>query len=72
MFNGAGNLVTSNREKAEVLDVFFASFFTGKVCPQASQVPEHPSRVWGSDVVATVDEERVRNHLTHLDIHKPM
>lgn len=51
---------------------FFASVFTGKVFPQASQVPEHPSRVWGSEVVATVEEERVRNHLTHLDIHKLM
>ncbi|KFP51828.1 RNA-directed DNA polymerase from mobile element jockey, partial [Cathartes aura] len=26
----------------------------------------------GSEAVATVEEERVRNHLTHLDIHKPM
>ena len=71
LFNGAGDLVASDREKAEVLRCPFCLIFHGKVCPQASQFPENPSRACGGEAVATVEEESLRNHLTHLDIHKP-
>ncbi|KAK4811153.1 hypothetical protein QYF61_019784 [Mycteria americana] len=67
LFNGAGDLVTSNREKAEVFTAFFASVFTGKACPEAFQVLESPSSICGSEAVPTAKEERVGEHLTHLD-----
>ena len=42
----AKETVTGNREKPEVLNAFFASVFTDKSCPQASDVPEPPSSLW--------------------------
>lgn len=43
LLSGAGDLVTRNMEKAQVLNAFFLSVFSGKVCPLASQVCESPS-----------------------------
>lgn len=36
--------------KVKVLYAFFASGFTGKLCSQASQLPDANTRVWGSEV----------------------
>lgn len=49
---------------------FFASVFTGKACPQASQVPEPSGRVWGSEALLIVQEDTVRDHLNQFDIYK--
>lgn len=38
--NGAGTLVAKDRQKTEVLIVFFALIFTGKTGLQESQTPE--------------------------------
>ena len=40
-------------EKAEILYTFFASVFTGKVCPQASQISNSSGRDWKSDPLLT-------------------
>lgn len=61
--SGAGRLITS--DKAEIFTAFFASVFTGKACPQASWVLQ----VCRSEVVPTVEEERVTDQLTLLDIY---
>ena len=70
--SGAGNLMRSYKEKTEVLNALFVSVFTGKACPQVSQVPEPSSRICGSKPIPTVEEERVRDHLSLLCIHKSM
>lgn len=43
--------------------------FTSKTCPLVSQVTELLA-VCGSEAAPTAEEERVQDHLTHLDIHK--
>ena len=69
----AGDVATRDMEKAEILDAFFwPPFSTGRACPQGSQVPEPASRVCGHEAVPTVKEDRVKNHLSQLDIHESM
>lgn len=40
LLSGAGSLATKDVEKAEVLNTFFASVFTGSIGLQESQDPE--------------------------------
>lgn len=49
LVNGEGDLVKSNREKAEDRNAFFflPQVCTGRVCPQVSQVPETLIRIHG-------------------------
>ncbi|KAK4828703.1 hypothetical protein QYF61_000541 [Mycteria americana] len=58
-----------NVEKAEVLDKFFTSVFTGMICHQESQTPESHGKVWSKDNLPSVEENPVREHLNKLDIH---
>lgn len=46
--------------------------FTSKACPLASQVTELLAESVGVEAAPTAGEERVQDHLTHLDIHKSM
>ncbi|KAK4831209.1 hypothetical protein QYF61_016046 [Mycteria americana] len=67
-----GKLVTTDEEKAEVLNNFFASVFTGKLSSHTSQVDGPQDGDWGSKVPPTVREAQVRDHLRNLNICKSM
>ena len=59
-------------EKAEVLNAFFTSFFTGQTSLQDSQTPETRGKVWGKEDLHPVEEDQVREHLSKPDIRKSM
>ncbi|GAB0184878.1 mitochondrial enolase superfamily member 1 [Grus japonensis] len=68
--NETGNLVTQDMEKAEVLNDFFASVFTGKCLSHTAQVAE--GRDWENTEPPTVGEDQVREYLRNLKVHKSM
>ncbi|GAB0182400.1 mitochondrial enolase superfamily member 1 [Grus japonensis] len=57
-------------EKAEVLNDFFASVFTGKCLSHTAQVTE--GRDWENAEPPTVGEDQVREYLRNLKVHKSM
>ncbi|GAB0179618.1 mitochondrial enolase superfamily member 1 [Grus japonensis] len=65
-----GDLVTQDMEKAEVLNDFFASVFTGKCLSHTAQVTE--GKDWENEEPPTVGEDHVRDHLRNLKVHKSM
>ncbi|GAB0191389.1 mitochondrial enolase superfamily member 1 [Grus japonensis] len=65
-----GDLVTQDMEKAEVLNDFFASVFTGKCLSHAAQVAE--GRDWENAEPPAVGEDQVREYLRNLKVHKSM
>ncbi|GAB0178494.1 mitochondrial enolase superfamily member 1 [Grus japonensis] len=65
-----GELVTQDMEKAEVLNDFFASVFTGKCLRHTAQVTE--DRDWENAEPPTVGEDQVREYLRNLKVHKSM
>ncbi|KAK4814550.1 hypothetical protein QYF61_023749 [Mycteria americana] len=67
-----GYLVTQDTEKAEVLNDFFASVFTGKCPSHTAQVAEGKGRDWENEEPATVGEDQVQDHLRNLKVHKSM
>ncbi|GAB0207787.1 mitochondrial enolase superfamily member 1 [Grus japonensis] len=70
LWNEMGDLVAQDMEKAEVLDDFFASVFTGKCSSHTAQVTE--GRHWENAEPPTVGEDQVRDHLRNLKVHKAM
>ncbi|GAB0201619.1 class II histocompatibility antigen, B-L beta chain-like [Grus japonensis] len=72
LWNETGDLVTWDMEKAEVLNDFFASVFTGKGSSHAAQVTEGKGRDWENEEPPTVGEGQVREHLRNLKVHKSM
>ncbi|GAB0189955.1 mitochondrial enolase superfamily member 1 [Grus japonensis] len=59
-------------EKAEVLNDFFASVFTGKCLSHTAQVTEGKGRDWENAELPTVGEDQVREYLRNLKVHKSM
>ncbi|KAK4823975.1 hypothetical protein QYF61_008594 [Mycteria americana] len=58
--------------KAEVLNNFFASVFTGSLSSHNSQVEGPQDRDWESKVPPTVREDQVHDHLRNLNRLKSM
>ncbi|GAB0186611.1 mitochondrial enolase superfamily member 1 [Grus japonensis] len=68
--NETGNVVTQDMEKAEVLNDFFASVFTGKYSSHTAQVTE--GRDWENAEPPTAGEDQVQEYLRNLKVHKSM
>ncbi|GAB0191850.1 mitochondrial enolase superfamily member 1 [Grus japonensis] len=68
--NEMGDLVTQDMEKAEVLNDFFASVFTGKCLSHTAQITE--GRDWENAELPTVGEDQVQEYLRNLKVHKSM
>ncbi|GAB0190489.1 mitochondrial enolase superfamily member 1 [Grus japonensis] len=59
-------------EKAEVLNDFFASVFTGKYSSHTAQVAEGKGSDWENEELPTVGEDQVRDYLRNLKVHESM
>ncbi|GAB0196236.1 mitochondrial enolase superfamily member 1 [Grus japonensis] len=70
LWNETGDLITQDMEKAEVLNDFFASVFTGKCLSHTAQITE--GRDWENAELPTVGEHQVREYLRNLKVHKSM
>ena len=68
----SGKLVIVDKEKAEVVNKFFASVFTGKLSSHTSQVDGPQDRAWRTKVPPAVREDQVYDHLRNLNICESM
>lgn len=69
LMSRTGDLVTGDREKAEVLSAFLPSVFIGKTGLQQPQVPETRENIWSKEDLTLVEEDQFKEHLNKLYIH---
>ncbi|GAB0204364.1 mitochondrial enolase superfamily member 1 [Grus japonensis] len=67
-----GYLVTQEVEKADILNDFFISVFTGKCSSHIAQDAEGKGRDWENEEPTTVGEDQVQDHLRNLKVLKSM
>jgi len=67
-----GKLVTADEEKAEVLNNFFASVFTGNLSPQPFRVDGWHEGDQEGKIPPAVGEDHIRDLLRNLNIQKSM
>jgi len=72
LWKEAGDLVTWDVEKDEVLNDFFTSVFNSKCSSHTAQVAEGKSGDWENEEPPTVGEDQVRDCLRNLKVHKSM
>jgi len=70
--NKNGNLVSTDEVKAEVLNIIFASVFTGNLSPHPSQVNGLQHGDQKGKASPTVREDQVQDHLRNLNVLKSM
>ena len=70
LLDAGRDMATSDEEKAEVLNAFFASVFNNKICIEGTQPPQPEDRDWENDHPTI--QEIVSDLLHHVDTHKSM
>lgn len=65
-----GDLVTEDEKGTKVLDAFFTSCFTAKICLQQSPVPDASGTILNKKVLSSVANNQVRELLKKMDVHK--
>lgn len=57
---------------AKVFKVFFALFFTAKICPQESHVPKTGGKMWSNEGLPSAEQNVVMEYLKNLGVYDTM